>query len=86
MAKSAGANAGRKVAIRCGDHPHVDRDGVIASDPFEFALLEDSQKRDLRLRRQIANFVQKQRAAVGRFKAPQPPLQSTRECAFFVAE
>lgn len=49
-------------------------------------FLQKAQQVGLQLQRQIANFVEKQRAAISRFDAPGLTLMSTRESALFMAE
>ena len=62
------------------------RIGLRASDSLEFPLLQDPQQRDLRLGQQFAHFVQEDRAAIGQFETPKPPLRGARERAPLMAE
>ena len=54
-----------QIAVRGGDDPHVDVDRLLAADAFHPAVLQDAQHADLGGRRQLADLVEKQRAAVG---------------------
>ena len=80
------ANGGLQVAIRRGDDTNIHRDRLAAPDAFEFPLLKNSQQSDLRLQRKLANLVQKDRSAVGRFKTAEAPLQRAGEGALFMPE
>jgi hypothetical protein len=53
---------------------------------FEFSLLQHAQKRDLGLRREIADLVQKDGPAVCPFKASQMPLSRSSEGASLVSK
>src|SRR5580658_8693867 len=75
-----------QIAIGGRQHTDVDGDGMRPSYAFEFALLQHAQKRDLSLRRDIADLVQKDGPAVCPFEASQVPLNRTREGAFLVSE
>jgi hypothetical protein len=46
---------------------------MIASNAFNFTLLENTQQRNLYVHRKIADFVQEERASIGSFE----PTQST---------
>src|SRR5215469_16269583 len=59
---------------------------MITPNPLKLSLLQYAQERDLCLHREFADFIQKQRTAIGSFKPPHPALQSPREGTFFVPE
>ena len=86
LAEGAGRHRRRQVAVRRGQHAHIHRNRLAAADAFKFPLLQHAQERDLRLGREVADLVQEDRAAMGRFKTPQPPLQRPGEGAFLVPE
>ena len=65
-----------QVSIRGGNHTNVHVYGFVASHRFKFPLLKNSQEFDLRCQRQLADFIEKNRAAVGKLKAPDVPIQS----------
>src|SRR5882762_5908779 len=68
------------------DHPHVGADRLVAADPLELTLLQDPQERDLRLGWEIADFIEKNRAAFGEFEPPQALVYRSRERSPLVAE
>src|SRR5215470_4401442 len=72
--------------MRGGQQTHVDGNRLVAPYSFKFALLKDPQKSYLRLGWKIADLVEKERPAVGRFKTPQTPLGRAGECALFMPE
>ena len=45
--------------------PHVDLDRPGAPEPFELALLQHTQQLDLHIQRQLADFVEEDRGAIG---------------------
>src|SRR5277367_465098 len=59
---------------------------MIASHSLKLALLEHAQERDLRLHREIADFIKEKGSAVSGFKPPHTSLQGAREGAFLVPE
>src|ERR1700730_11411314 len=75
-----------QIAVRGGQHTHVDSDGPVPPDAFKRALLEHSQEHDLWSRRQLADFIQKERSTVGRFEPPDSSLDGAGERAFLMAE
>ncbi len=54
-----------QVSIGSGDQPYLHLDGFCTTHPLKFVFLQDSQKLDLDLLREIADLVQKDRALVG---------------------
>src|SRR4029077_21082612 len=71
----------------CGrQHAYINGDGPEPTDAFECALLEHSQERDLGFWWQLSDFIQKERAPVGRFESPDSPLNGAREGALLMAE
>ena len=65
-----------EILIGRGHHAHVGGDRLVAADPFERAFAQRAQELDLRAGVDLANFVQKKRAAVGLFEAPDAPFAS----------
>src|SRR5689334_22475138 len=61
-------------------------DGLHSPDALEFALLQYSQERDLRILRKFAHFVQENRPAVGQLETAQPAVRGSRECSLLVTE
>ena len=58
-----------QVAVGRGDQADVGRDGLIATHAFELAFLQHAQELHLGRRRDVADFVEEQRAAVGLLEA-----------------
>src|SRR5271156_1353047 len=68
------------------DYSDVDGNWLIAADALDFTLLQHPQQRDLDLRRQVTDFVQKNCPAIRRFKTPEATLGCAGEGALFVTE
>ena len=49
-------------------------------------FLQNAQKSDLGLGRELADFVEEDRTAFGQFKAPYTPLRGPRKRALLMAE
>ncbi len=69
-----------------GDHAHVDLHGTRAANPLQFALLQHTQQLGLEGRRDFADLVEEDGAAVGRFETSAPRRHGSGEGALFVAE
>ena len=72
--------------IRRGKHAHVHRRFHLAAEPAHFMVLQHAEQLCLRRRRHLADFIEKQRAAVGHFKTANPPLGRPRKRTAFVPE
>ena len=68
LAKLAARLLRVEIAMRGGDHPHVDRNRLRRADRPHFALLQHAQQLDLQRQRHVADLVEEQRAAVGRLE------------------
>ena len=68
------------------NQPDINRDSLVATDTLNFALLNRTQQTHLHHRRDIANFIEKQRAAVRLNKAPFPAFIGSSKRPFFVTE
>ena len=68
LAEPAGADGRFQVAIGGGDDAHVECARVRWRPPAEFALLQHAQQLGLQIHGQVANFVEEDGAAVGRFE------------------
>ncbi len=75
-----------KIRIGGRDDPRVNRNGLVPTDTLDGTLLEEPQQVDLQVLGQIADFVEEQGAAVGRFNETNLALVSIRERAFLVTE
>src|SRR5512140_3182770 len=61
---------GLQVLVRCGDDPDVYPAGRGRTNPLKLAILQDTKELHLRGQRQLADLVQKDRAAVSKLKIP----------------
>ena len=59
---------------------------LVAADSFYFALLQYAQQFDLDGRRQVSDFIEKDRAAVGLFKTTGFIADRPGECTFDMTE
>ena len=59
---------------------------LLAADASQGTLLQDVQQHPLRLQRQIADFVEKERAAISQFKAAELTARRPGKGPFLVAE
>ena len=60
---------GGKVAIGGGDHACVDANGMDAAHALELVLLQHAQKLYLDVERQLTDFIEKDRSAIGELEA-----------------
>jgi len=86
LAKVAFLNCLEKVAVRSGDDAHIDFDGFISSDAFEFPLLENAEELGLEGKGDLTDLVEENGAAIGQFESAIPLVGRAGEGAFFVAE
>jgi len=77
------ANHRFQIAVCRGDDAHIHRNRFRPADPLEGLLLENAQEFYLRVGRQVADFVEEERALVGLLEAADAPLLSPRERAAF---
>ena len=63
-----------QIAVRSDQHAHVDGKRLTAPDAFKLSLLQHAEQGDLHLDGKVANLIQKNGSAVGRFKASNAPL------------
>src|SRR5262249_53889133 len=71
---------------RGGDHPHVHPDRLGPADTVELRCLEHAEQRGLRLRGELAYFVEEQRALVRQLEPSDPPHMSVGEGAALMPE
>ena len=69
-----------------GDDAHIHFLGRIAAQALELLLLQNAQQLGLELQRDVADFVEEQRALVRQFEAPNLARDGAGERASFVAE
>src|SRR5258706_5442245 len=75
-----------QVAIRGGDETNVHANRPRAPQSLEFLLLEHAQQLWLQLQRNVADFVEKQRALICQLKTSQLLGDGSGESAFLVAK
>ena len=86
LAEPLGLDLGQQVAIAGGDDARIDADGLRIADALELALLQHAQQLDLQLGRGGVDFVEKDRAGVGRLEAAGAIVDRAGERAAHVAE
>jgi hypothetical protein len=59
---------------------------LATADALDLTFLQDSEKTSLDFRRQVADFIQKDRPAIGRFKSAHTALCRASKSAFLVTE
>ena len=72
--------------MRGGDDPHIDADGMLTSHPLDEAVLQDAEQAHLGRQRQFADFVEKQRAAVGPLEPAVPCVTCAGKTPLFMTE
>jgi hypothetical protein len=85
-AESAFGDQLAKVAVGGGHHANVDALRAVAAEALEFLLLEHAKKFGLQLQRNVGDFVEKERAAIGQLEAADFLAYGAGERAAFVAE
>src|SRR6185436_11227081 len=75
-----------EVAIGRGNHADVHPARRGTAHRLELAFLQYAQQLALQVERQLADFIEKNRAAVGEGEASVAPRRRARERAFLVAE
>ena len=58
-----------QIAIGGCNHPNVGADRLSSTDTLEFALLENAQKRALRIRRKLADLIEEDRPSFSELKS-----------------
>ena len=86
LAKAALQHEFLEIPIRRRDDAHVDRPGDVVADALELAFLQNPQQLALQLQRNFADFVEKNRTAVGELETSDPILVRSRERALHVPE
>ena len=84
--ESTGLDFEPKIAVRSGDHAHVDRHDLLATHARQLALLEHPQKLRLQREWKLADFVDEKRAAVGSLERSLVARVGTSESASLVSE
>jgi hypothetical protein len=86
QAEAVGRDGFGQVEVGGGDQPHVQRDRLARTHAHHFAFLQYAQQLHLQRQRQVAHFIEEQRAAIGRFEPAGSRLGGAGEGAGLVAE
>src|SRR4051794_31033568 len=86
LPKAAFANHRRQIAMRRRDDSQINRNRFNAADRHDRALLNAPQQFRLHSQRQLADFVEKQRAAIGTANKAQCCRDGASECPLHMTE
>src|SRR5689334_17607255 len=86
LAKASLGDALDEVAVGGCDEADVEGDGFGAAEALELAFLEDAEEFGLEFEGEVADFVEKEGAALGLFEAAGAVLHGSCVCAADVAE
>ena len=86
LAEAARLDHRRQVLVGGADDPRVDRDRLAAADPLDRPLLDEAKQFDLERKRDVADLVEEQGAALGELDLALGRLDRAGEGAFLVAE
>ena len=75
-----------EILVGCRDHTDIDPARFRLPHALDFPLLQDPQQLDLDQRTQLADFVEKNAAAIGLFKAAHPVTDRTGVSALDMTE
>src|SRR3546814_3545640 len=75
-----------QILVRGGNDPDVDGLRLVAADALDLAFLQHTKQFYLHVGRHIADFVEEDRAAVGRLEPALAGLERTGERALFMTE
>src|SRR5271168_2376863 len=70
-----------EIAVCGGNHAHVHTQRVAAPYWLKLVFLQDAEQLHLSLQAKLSDFVQKDRATVGKLEAADAPLEGPRECS-----
>src|SRR5580704_11448548 len=59
-----------QIAVSSGNHPNIRSDGSSSTDTTELVFLQNAQKSDLGLGRELSDFIEEDCASFGQLKAP----------------
>ncbi len=86
LAEGAGPHHRLEVAVRGGQHAHIDLDRTVAAEARELAVLQHVQQLGLEGRRHVADLVEHHRALLRELELADARLPGAGEGAAFVAE
>src|SRR5439155_14903932 len=86
LTKLAGGAGGLQIVVGGRQQPHIHLDRLVAADAKDFLVLQDAQQLRLKRDGHVADFIEKERAAVGVLEAALAEPVSARIRAGLVAE
>ena len=81
LSKAASRDQFLEFGVRGGDHSQIHRNGPSSAHGHNLPLLQDTQKLNLCVQRQLSHLIQKEGAAIGGLHKPYSVMKSTRESA-----
>src|SRR3954468_15614540 len=75
-----------EVLMGCANDAGVDRDWLAPTNPLDHPLLEEAEELDLEGKRDVADFVEEQRPALGELDLAHVRLDRARERTALIAE
>ena len=85
-AEGAGQGVLRERPVGCGNDADIYLDGLVVAHPLQLSALDKAQELGLQSQRHLADFVQKERTAIGGLDATGPALHGAGKGAARVAE
>jgi hypothetical protein len=79
LAKASFSHFDREIAIGRRDETHVDANRLVAADALERSLLQHAEKLHLQRERDLADFVEEERAAVRLLEPADASLLGARD-------
>src|SRR5262249_4406840 len=76
----------KQVAVGCRQNPHIDPDRSTTANAVEFALLQDAEQLRLGVRRQLADLIEEDRAAMRQLESAHAPGEGACKGTLLVAE
>src|SRR5581483_224890 len=85
-AKFPGGDQARQIAIGGGYQTNVHLHRFVATQPFEFVILQDTQQFGLKFEGYVAHLIEKKGSAIGEFEAANFLVDRAGESSLFMAE
>ena len=76
----------RQITVGGHKNPDIQGNGLAASHPLDFFVLENMEQLDLRLQRKFSDLIQEDRSTLSTFKSPPLLAFSPGEGPFFMSE
>src|SRR5271165_1570629 len=86
LAEASRFHFGFKIAVRRGNHAHIDFSRLTPAHPADFPLLKHPQKLCLKGWGDFADFIEENASAIGAFEKPGVIIDGARERPSAVAE